>query len=209
MTLSHTTIAGVLLAALVGATQMVGHAWPQAASGPGRENAGLSRPALAPPAEPGEYRIGPDDILDIWGYLNLDLTRTVQVRPDGKISLPFANDIQAAGLTALQLRDLVVKSLQRALPDQELSVIVREVHSIKVSVMGKVRTPGRYEPKGQITVVEALALAGGFVEFAKQDSICILRRDGTRVLFNYEKVLDARGGQENFLLQPGDIIIVP
>jgi len=107
-----------------------------------------SPPASGPKSEPiheqGEYRIGPEDVLDISVWNNTAISRTVPVRPDGKISLPLLNDVQAAGLTPMQLRDVLNKKLAEYLPTPEVSVIVREVHSFKVSVIGEVKRPGRH-----------------------------------------------------------------
>ncbi len=155
------------------------------AAAPAKENG--SRPT----PEQADYRIGPEDVLDISVWNNLAISRTVPVRPDGKISLPLLNDVQAAGLTPMQLRDVLNKKLAEYIPTHEVSVIVREVHSFKVSV---------------------LAMAEGLGEFAARGRIVILRPDGNtlkRIPFNYNKVVSADGELENFMLQPGDIIVVP
>jgi polysaccharide export outer membrane protein len=166
-------------------------------------------PAAA--VEADQYKIGPEDTLEISVWKNEDLSRTVVVRPDGKISLPLLNDLQAGGLTPLQLRDVLIKGYSAYQPEPEVAVIVHEIHSMKVSVIGGVKTPGQYELKSQTTVLEALALAGGFSDFAKKDQIIVLRRGPRTTLrlpFNYSKVaLD--GQEENFFLQSGDTIVVP
>src|SRR5207249_6653188 len=113
-----------------------------------------------------DYRIGPEDMLDIAVWNNTTISRTVPVRPDGKISLPLVNDVQAAGLTPMQLRSALIKKLAEYVPSPEVSVIVREVHSFKVSVIGEVKRTGRHELKGRATVLDVLALAEGFGEFA-------------------------------------------
>src|SRR5436309_16004676 len=167
-----------------------------------------SRPA----SEQGDHRIGPEDVLDIAVWNNTAISRTVPVRPDGKISLPLLNDVQAAGLTPMQLRDVLIKKLAEYTPTPEVSVIIREVHSFKVSVIGEVKKPGRHELKSRATVLDALALAEGLGEFASRGRIVILRPNGNtlkRIPFNYNKVVSADGELENFLLQPGDIIVVP
>jgi len=158
------------------------------------------------------YRIGPEDVLDISVWNNTAIARTVPVRPDGKISLPLLNDIQAAGLTPMQLRDALSKKLEEYMPTPEVSVIVKEVHSFKVSVVGEVKRPGRHELKSQATVLDILALAEGFGDFAARGKIVVLRPNGeivTHIPFNYNKVLSNNGTMENFFLQPGDIIVVP
>ena len=161
-------------------------------------------------AAPEMYRIGPEDVLQISVWKNDSLTRTVQVRPDGKISLPLLNDVQAAGLSALELRDVLSQKLAAYMPNAEVSVIVTDIRSFRVSVIGEISRPGRLELRSWTTVLDALALAGGFTQFASRSKIVILQPDGKtmkRIPFNYNKALD--GEQENFYLRNGDIILVP
>lgn len=159
-----------------------------------------------------EYLIGPEDVLDITVWKNCpDLCRTVPVRPDGKMSLPLVNDVQAAGLTPMDLRQHLTQQLAEYLPSPEVSVIVREVHNFKVAVVGSVKMPGDYEIKSQATVLELLARAQGLTEFANRDRIVILRQNGsatTRIPFNYRKVAEGHD-QDNFDVRAGDIIVVP
>jgi polysaccharide export outer membrane protein len=178
-------------------------------------------PAPAPGIDQSRYRIGPEDTLAIAVWQNQDLTRTVPVRPDGQISLPLVNDVQAAGLTPMELRDLLKQKLAEYAPGAEISVIVAEVNSFKVSVMGKVQRPDRYLLKGPTTVLDVLALAGGFQDFANQEKVVVLRPEPffvqgkpsgqtfRRMYMNYKKVIAAGGETENFALQPGDIVVVP
>jgi polysaccharide export outer membrane protein len=170
-------------------------------------------PALAQSGpEPALYRIGLADVLDISVWNNAAVSRTVPVRPDGKISLPLLNDVQAAGLTPMQLRDALAEKLVAYMPTPEVSVIVREVQSFRVSVIGEVRKPDRYDLRGHATVLDALAMAGGFAEFAARTRIVVLRQNGTtvkRIPFNYNAVISANGERVNFLLEPGDIVLVP
>lgn len=159
-----------------------------------------------------DYRIGPEDVLDIAVWHNEAMSRTVPVRPDGRISLPLLNEVQAAGLTPMQVRDTLIHKLKEYMPSPEVSVIVKEVHSFKVSVIGEVRKTGRHELKSRATVLDVLAMAEGLGEFAARGRIVILRPDGNtmkRIPFNYNKVISVDGELENFLLQPGDIIVVP
>jgi polysaccharide biosynthesis/export protein len=160
-------------------------------------------------AAPETYRIGPEDVLQISVWKNEAMSRAVPVRPDGKISLPLLNDVQAAGLTALELREVLTKKLAEYMPSPEVSVIVTDVRSFKVSVIGEVARPGRYELKSWATVLDVLALAGGFTQFASRSRIVILQPDGKtmkRIPFNYNKIA---GEQENFYLRNGDIVLVP
>jgi polysaccharide export outer membrane protein len=136
----------------------------------------------------------------------------VPVRPDGKVSLPLVNDIQAAGLTPNDLRDQLTARLAEFIPEPEVAVIVREVRSIKVAVVGAVKTPGRYELKSAATVLELLALAQGLTDFASDDRIVVLRQSNGRTIripFNYRKVAAGDSGHENLVVQAGDIIMVP
>jgi polysaccharide export outer membrane protein len=158
-----------------------------------------------------EFFIGPEDILDIQVWKNPELSRTVPVRPDGKVSLPLVNDIQAAGLTPTDLREQLTTRLSEYLPSPEVAVIVREVHSVKVAVVGAVKIPGRYEIKSPTTVHELLAQAQGLTEFASRDRIVVLRQNGgstTRIPFNYRKAGEG-SENDNFFVRPGDIIVVP
>jgi polysaccharide export outer membrane protein len=164
----------------------------------------------AVPVEDRDYKIGPEDVLDISVWKTQELSRTVPVRPDGKVSLPLVNDIQAAGLTPSRLREELTRRLSEYVPSPEVAVIVREVHSAKVSVVGAVRSPGRYEVRSPATVLELIALAQGFTDFAARDRIVVLRQNGTpqRITFNYRKITDG-ADQDNFFVQAGDIIVVP
>ena len=159
-----------------------------------------------------EYRIGPEDVLNISVWNNSAISRTVPVRPDGKISLPLVNDVHASGLTPNQLRMVLMKKLAEYVPSPEVSVIVEEVHSFKVSVIGEVKKTGRHELKGGATVLDVLAMGEGFGDFASRGRIVVLRPEGKtmrQIPFNYNKVVSSEGALENFLLQPGDIIVVP
>jgi polysaccharide export outer membrane protein len=185
---------------------------PPVASQPqGRPAAPGQAPVPGQAIAADEYRIGPEDVLDISVWKNAELTRTVAVRPDGRISVPLLNDIQAANMTPMQLRDVLAKGYSKYVSDAEVSVIVREIHSFKVSVVGLVKNPGRYELRSQATVLEALALAGGLTEFAKKDRIVVFRNDGRRwlrIAFDYNQAI-YDNAEQNFQLRPGDIVIVP
>jgi polysaccharide export outer membrane protein len=162
-------------------------------------------------AAPG-YRIGPEDILQISVFSNEPLSRTVPVRPDGMISLPLLNDVKAAGFTPMELRDVLMKKLVEFVPSPEIAVIVTEVRSFKISVIGQVMKPGRYDLKSAATVVDALAMAGGFKEFAGRSRVVVIRPEGTaqkRIAFDYDKMGAEHRPQENFPLRPGDIVMVP
>jgi len=172
-------------------------------------------------AVPEDYRIGADDVLYISVWQNDALSRAVTVRPDGKISLPLLKDVEAVGLTPVELQSVLTAKLAEYMPTPEVAVIVNEIHSLRISVMGEVRRPGRYEVRGGTTIVDALALAGGFTDFASRSKITVFRKEGDslrRIQFNYSKfaadgVLDRSNSgnaeRDAFYLRPGDMILVP
>ena len=164
-------------------------------------------------AKQDTYRIGAGDVLEISVWKNEQLTRTVTVRPDGMISLPLVDDIQATGLTPIELRDELVKRLAEFVPSAEVSVIVTQVRSFGISVIGSVTKPGYFDLKGPTTVLEALALAGGLTEFASRRGISVIRSESSgarkKLRFNYNKAISADDEGENFLLHPGDVVVVP
>jgi len=172
--------------------------------------AGLNNTPQVGPGE-NEYRIGPEDVLDISVWKNLELTKKVPVRPDGMISLPLVHEVQAAGLTPAELRDVLTRKLEAYMPSPQVSVTVAEVHSFKVSVLGEVMFAGRHVLQSRATVLDALALSGGLKEFAARSRIVVLRPTGKgmqRIPFDYNEVVSGDGAQ-NIFLQPGDIILVP
>lgn len=161
-----------------------------------------------------EYRIGPADVLSVsvWNKENMD--RTVTVRPDGMITFPLLNEVHAAGLTPAQLAELLTTGLRDYMQilEGELTVVVDEVHSYTVSVLGEVREPGRYEFNNNATVLDALALAGGFTEFASTSKIQIIRNEPTgrrTIRFNYADLVSAKRQSTEVGLYPGDIVMVP
>jgi len=156
------------------------------------------------------FRIGPDDVLRISVWKNDAMSGPALVRPDGMITLPLVNDVQAEGLTPLELRNVLAEKLKEFIPNPEVSVIVTDIRSLRISVMGEVTRPGRFELRTRVTVLEALAMAGGFTQFAARSKIVIQRPEGSTmklIPFNYDRV--AAGQQENFFLHGGDIVLVP
>ncbi len=159
---------------------------------------------------PVPYRIGPGDVLQVSVWKNPQLDRTEPVRPGGKISLPLLNDVRAAGLTPMQLRDKINARLTHFLTDPQVTVTVIAVHSLAVSVLGQVRHPGRYHFSAQPSVLEALAAAGGLTPFADSSEIVIIRRDGSRterIPYDYPRMVAAGGSV--VLLRPNDVVVVP
>ena len=173
---------------------------------------GPGRSLAAPPVLTSGYTIGPGDLLDVTVWNNAGISRTVPVRPDGKISLPLLDDVQAAGLTPKQLKDDLTRRLAKYISSPEVSVIVREIHSLQVAVIGEVNKPGRYDLKSRASILEAIALAGGFSPYATRSKMVILRVEGStikRIPCNYNKVVAAEVEPESFFLQPGDTLVVP
>jgi polysaccharide biosynthesis/export protein len=159
-----------------------------------------------------EYKIGPQDVLRIDVWKEAELTRTVPVRPDGKISLPLLNDVQAAGLTPAQLSNVISEGLKKFINSPQVTVTVNEINSRRVYVTGEVAHAGAFPLLPNMTVLQALSSSGGFTQFAKTKAIYVLRlEDGKQVKhpFNYKEVLAGRKQEENIALQPGDVIVVP
>ena len=163
-------------------------------------------------ASVGDYRIGVGDVLNIQVWKEADLTRSVPVRPDGKISFPLLDDIQAAGLTPLELKAILTERLKQYLSEPRVTVLVEEVNSYKVYVMGEVVTQGALVLKNKTDLLQAISLAGGFTPFAKEKEIIIIRNNGkrdARIAVNYERILSGKTPEQNLVLEPGDTVVVP
>jgi len=172
----------------------------------GGANAGSTNAATANP----NYVIGPQDVLDISVWKEEQLTKTVPVRPDGKISMPLLNDVQAAGLTPTQLAGQITESLKKFVTDPQVTIIVREINSQRVYLLGEVARAGAYPLLPNMTVLQALSSAGGFTQFANVKKIYVLRVENgkqQKFPFNYKHALESP--DENILLKAGDTIVVP
>ena len=159
-----------------------------------------------------EYIIGPTDVLEIHVWREPDLSRTIPVRPDGKITLPLLNDVQASGLTPLELKAGIEKRLAEFVESPIVSVAVQEIHSKNIFVLGQVESPGQYPLQQDLTVLQALSLAGGLAEWADKGDVIILRKENgkqSRIKFDYKNVSKGKHLEKNIVLQPGDTIIVP
>jgi beta-lactamase regulating signal transducer with metallopeptidase domain/protein involved in polysaccharide export with SLBB domain len=170
-------------------------------------------PTVSTPAQ-NDYVLGVADELDIHVWREPELSRRVVIRPDGKISLPLVNDIHAAGLTPMQLGKAVAAILGLRLTDPSVTVIVAHVgvRSLSVTITGNVRRPGEYSIPGPVSLVELIARAGGFQEFAKVKQITVIRQQNdvtTRYLFSYDSYLDGTAPNSNITLSAGDIVLVP
>jgi polysaccharide biosynthesis/export protein len=158
------------------------------------------------------YVIGPQDTLEISVWKEADLTRTVPVRPDGKISLPLLNDVQAAGLTPTQLRAQITEKLKKYVTEPQVTVVVMTINSQRVFMLGEIAKPGAYPLLPGMTVLQAISSAGGFSEYAKTKKIYVLRSDNGKQLklpFNYKEVVRGSRTEQNILLKAGDTIVVP
>lgn len=159
-----------------------------------------------------EYVIGPQDVVRIDVWKEPDISRTIPVRPDGRISLPLLNDIQAAGLTAMQLSDAIRQGLTKYLTSPQVTVTVSEINSRRVYITGEVTRAGAFPLLPNMKVLQALSSAGGFTQFAKLKDIYVLRtEDGKQVKhpFNYKDVVKGKLAEQNIALLPGDVIVVP
>lgn len=159
------------------------------------------------------YVIGNDDKLDINVWKEPDLSKTIPVRSDGKISLPLVGEIQAAGRTPLQLEQTISEKLKTYMTAPEVTVMVEQVNSKKYNIMGEVARPGAYPLTLATTIMDAIASAGGFREFAKRGDVYILRQnpDGTqtKISFNYKQFIKGKHLEQNVRVEPQDTIIVP
>jgi polysaccharide export outer membrane protein len=161
-------------------------------------------------ADSSQYVIGPEDSLYIHVWKEETLSRTVPVRMDGKISLPLIDEIQAAGLTPLQLKENLVKRFREFVDVPNVSVIVMEANSFKVFVSGEVKTPGVVRLRSETSILQIIAMVGGFTEWANQKKIVVIRKEGgeeKRHTVNYKRIV--AGKDPNFIMKSGDTVIVP
>ena len=168
----------------------------------------------APPVDnpAANYVIGPDDILSVVFWRDKDMSVDVVVRPDGKISLPLVNDVQAGGLTPSQLRDNVNTLARKYLEEPSVTVVVKQINSRKLFITGQVEKPGPYPMSGPTTVLQLISMAGGLKEFTDGKKILIMRtKDGKQTgrVFNYREVTSGKHLEQNIELQPGDTVVVP
>jgi len=160
-----------------------------------------------------KYIIGNDDVLSISVWKEPDLTKVIPVRSDGKISLPLVGELQATGKTPLQLESSISEKLKSFITTPEVNVIVQQVNSRKFNVLGEVTKPGSYALTASTTIMDAIAIAGGFRDFAKKSGVYILRKgpDGkeARLNFNYKSFIKGKNSDQNIRIEPNDTIIVP
>jgi polysaccharide export outer membrane protein len=176
-------------------------------------------PGKTIPAEPPKsavpdpnYVIGAQDVISVSVWKEVELTREVPVRPDGKISMPLLNDVQAAGLTPSQLADQITLSLKKFVADPQVTVIVTQVNSQRVYILGEVTRAGAYPLLPRMTFLQALSSAGGFTIFANVKKIYLLRQENgkqERYPFDYKQVIAGKNSEQNIILKAGDTIVVP
>jgi len=158
------------------------------------------------------YIIGAQDVLSISVWKEAELTREVPVRPDGKISMPLLNDVQAAGLTPTQLANQITVSLKKFVTDPQVTIIVTQINSQRVYILGEVNRAGAYPLLPQMTFLQALSSAGGFTQFANLKKIYLLRQENgkqQKYPFNYKDVIAGKSSEQNIVLIAGDTIVVP
>jgi polysaccharide export outer membrane protein len=192
---------------------LLGQAAQQSAPAPAAQSAASGQTGEVPKAHDDTFTIGNDDVLVINVWKEPDISRTVPVRSDGKISLPLVGEVQAAGRTPLKLEQDIAARLKNFVSEPEVTVIVQQINSQKFNILGQVNRPGTYPIANSATVLDAIALAGGFKDFAKQKAIYVLRQnaDGTqsRLPFNYKEVVKGQNLAQNVKLQPRDTIVIP
>jgi polysaccharide biosynthesis/export protein len=168
--------------------------------------------AAKPATDDPNYVIGPEDELIISVWREPDISRTVPVRPDGKISLALLNDVQATGRTPMQLGTDITEKLKNFISEPQVTVIVTKINSQRIFVVGEVPRTGAYTLLPNMTAVDAISSAGGFTPFAKRTKIYILRKENgktTTIPFNYKEVVRNRRPEQDVVLKPGDRIVVP
>ena len=166
--------------------------------------------SLLPPST--QYIIGPEDKLKIDVWKEPELSVTVPVRSDGKISLPLIHDVHVVGMTPQELKDDLTRRFSKYLEKPTVSVIVEEINSLKIFVTGEVREPGVFELDREINVLQAISMAGGFTEWANKRKIKVFRKYRgveTMITLNYNKIISGKHPELNITLQPGDTIVVP
>jgi len=190
---------------------------PNAASSqnalPGADAAKAIPPTSSPASVSDEFVIGPGDVLAINVWKEAEVSRVVPVRSDGRISLPLIGELQSSGQTPKQLEAEITKRLKDYVADPAVTVVVQEIHSQKVNVLGMVSHPGSFPLQKPMTVLDAIATAGGFRDFAKQKEIYVLHRDASgkqnRLPVNYKDVIKGLHPEQNVELQTGDTVVVP
>jgi polysaccharide export outer membrane protein len=199
-----------ILALTLGLAPAVAQQSGDAQSGEARGNGPAVRPA--PGSTDPNYVIGAQDVVDISVWKEPEVSRTVPVRPDGMISLPLLGDVLAAGRSPMQLSREITEKLKRFIADPQVTVIITQINSQRIYIMGEVGRPGAYALLPGMTVLQALSNAGGFSVFAKLKDIYVLRTEGDKQVkhpFNYKDVIKGNRPEQNLELKAGDTVVVP
>jgi len=160
----------------------------------------------------GDYKLHAGDSITVSVWKELELQRKVIIRPDGRFSFPLAGEVQAAGRSADEVRVDIENQLKKYIPEAVVAVMVEDVSGNRVYVIGQVNKPGMYVMNPQLTVIQALSLAGGSTPFAKLDNISVIRGTGTAqktMPFRYDQVVEGKSLQQNISLESGDVVLVP
>ena len=163
-------------------------------------------------ADSDSYIIGPEDVLYIYVWKEENLSRTVPVRMDGMISIPLVDDVKAAGMTPLQLKEYLLAKFREYVETPDVTVIVQEANSYKVYVQGEVKKPGVYKLRSETSLIQLIVMAEGFTDWADRKKITIIRKEGgkeTRIRANYKKIIEGDEGAKDIILKSGDIVIIP
>jgi polysaccharide biosynthesis/export protein len=214
-----TSWTNTMLRALAAATAVVSMSGPALAqTAPAKPSGAAPKPTSTAQAVPGAiepppgYVIGPEDVLTVVFWREKDLSTDAAVRPDGMITVPLLNDVQASGLTPEALRERIQAAATKFVADPSVTVVVKAINSRKVFITGNIAKPGQYPLAGPTSVMQLIAMAGGLQEFADADRILIMRTESGKQIakrFNYEDVREGKNLNQNIELQPGDTVIVP
>ena len=170
-------------------------------------------PKSVPGVRPESYVIGAEDTISVYVWKEPDMSKSVPVRPDGMISLPLVGEVKAAGYTPVQLQDVLADTMKKYVSDPQVTVGVEKIASLSFNIVGEVNHPGYFPLTRRMTVLDAIALAGGFKDFAKTKKVYVLRTAANgsqeRLPFNYKQVIKGQNPQQNIELQPRDTIVVP
>ena len=175
--------------------------------------AASNAPQPLPGVRPDSYVIGAEDMISVYVWKEPDMSKTVPVRPDGMISLPLIGEIKAAGNSPVQLQGILAEAMKKLITDPQVTVVVEKIGSLSFNIVGEINRPGYFPLTRRMTVLDAIAMAGGFKDFAKTKKVYVLRTtaNGTqeRLPFNYKQVIAGKNSQQNIELQPRDTIVVP
>jgi polysaccharide export outer membrane protein len=201
----------IKLAVFMGMVLLAASILAQTADVTKSEESKTDKAADAAAATPSDYVIGADDTLHISVWKEPDLSETLPVRPDGKISMPLLNDVMAAGLTPLELKDSITEKLKKYIADPRVTVVVTAMNSRRIFVTGEVTHTGPMALLPHMTMLQALAEAG-FTQFANLKAIYVLRTENgkqEKLPFNYKEVVKGNRPEQNIVLKPGDTVVVP